>query len=333
VLIFLAFGVVGRLPFFPPFPDRGPSDLAYERVRSLLPFSGFHFNVGDLALPFGFPELLALELGAVALIAIALFLRYTKAGIAIRAAAENSERAALLGIGVGGLSTMVWAIAGLLSGVTSVSNGLMGDPGGIFTRDPSAIVAPLAAAVLARMTSLPIAVGVAVLIGVGANATQFSYSGSQPIVLIVLLVAVVAGLLLRRKATSRAEDATAEASWQASEEPRPIPEELRGVTSLRVSRAVLAAVALGAIGIFPFVTAARLINLGSVIALLAIVSVSLVVLTGWAGQVSLGQFAFVAVGAALAGGIVDGWRRSAPHWWRRSSGSRRCGSRGSTSRS
>ena len=307
LLVFLAFGMVGRLPFFPPFPDRGTGDLAYERIRSLLPFSGFEFNVGDLALPFGFPELLALELGAVALIGLALFLRYTRAGIAIRAVAENSERAALLGIGVGALSTTVWAIAGVLSGVTSVSNSLMGDPGGIFTRDPASLVAPLAAAVLARLTSLPVAVGAALLIGVGANATQFSYTGSQPIVLIVLLLAVVIGLLARKRGSTRTEESTAETSWQATEEPRPIPEELRSVTSLRVTRLVLAAIALAAVGAFPFLTAARLINLGSVIALLTIVALSLVVLTGWSGQVSLGQFAFVAVGAALAGGIVDGW--------------------------
>ncbi|HZQ26218.1 MAG TPA: branched-chain amino acid ABC transporter permease, partial [Acidimicrobiales bacterium] len=42
-------------------------------------------------------------------------------------------------------------------------------------------------------------------------------------------------------------------------------------------------------------------NLGSVIFIRALVALSLVVLTGWAGQVSLGQFAFVAV-AALVGG-------------------------------
>ena len=306
LLVILAFGVVGRLPFFPPFPDRGQADLAYERVRSLLPFSGFDFQVGDLRLPFGFPELLALELSVIALIGLTLFLRYTRAGIAIRAVAENTERASLLCIGVGTLSTGVWAIAGVLSGVTSVSNSLMGDPGGIFTRDPGALIAPLAAAVFARLTSLPIAVAGAVLIGIGANATQFSYTGSQPVVNMVLLVAVIAALLLRRRATGRLEDSMAETSWQATEEPRPIPEELRGVTALRVSRLVLIAVGLAAVGVFPFLAAARLINLGSVIALVTIVTLSLVVLTGWAGQVSLGQFAFVAVGAAVAGLLNDG---------------------------
>ena len=41
----------------------------------------------------------------------------------------------------------------------------------------------------------------------------------------------------------------------------------------------------------------------------AIVGVSLVVLTGWAGQISLGQFAISGVGAAVAGGLAanHGW--------------------------
>jgi branched-chain amino acid transport system permease protein len=47
------------------------------------------------------------------------------------------------------------------------------------------------------------------------------------------------------------------------------------------------------------------LNLVAFIAILGIVAVSLVVLTGWAGQVSLGQMAFVAIGAAVAGAATD----------------------------
>src|SRR5207249_5838203 len=38
--------------------------------------------------------------------------------------------------------------------------------------------------------------------------------------------------------------------------------------------------------------------------LYGIIAVSLVVLTGWAGQISLGQFGLVGAGAAAAGGLV-----------------------------
>ena len=50
-------------------------------------------------------------------------------------------------------------------------------------------------------------------------------------------------------------------------------------------------------------------NLAATILVFAIVGLSLVVLTGWAGQVSLGQMAFVGVGAAVAGAATArlGW--------------------------
>ncbi len=40
-----------------------------------------------------------------------------------------------------------------------------------------------------------------------------------------------------------------------------------------------------------------------------VIALSLVVLTGWAGEISLGQMAFVAVGAAVGGSITArfGW--------------------------
>src|SRR5207248_252596 len=41
-----------------------------------------------------------------------------------------------------------------------------------------------------------------------------------------------------------------------------------------------------------------------VLPIFGIVAVSLVVLTGWAGQISLGQFGLVGAGAAAAGGLV-----------------------------
>ncbi len=49
------------------------------------------------------------------MLAVIGFLRFTDYGVVIRAAAENGDRASLLGIPVPRLSTIVWAIAGLLS--------------------------------------------------------------------------------------------------------------------------------------------------------------------------------------------------------------------------
>jgi branched-chain amino acid transport system permease protein len=67
-----------------------------------------------------------------------------------------------------------------------------------------------------------------------------------------------------------------------------------------VARWSLIAVAAAALVVYPFVTDSGQTFLMSVIFLDAIVGLSLVVLTGWAGQVSLGQFGFAAIGGLVA---------------------------------
>src|SRR5262249_31384001 len=51
-------------------------------------------------------------------IGLALFLRHTRMGVALRASAENADRASLLGIPVRRVGTVAWTIAGFLASVT-----------------------------------------------------------------------------------------------------------------------------------------------------------------------------------------------------------------------
>ena len=55
---------------------------------------------------------------------LAWFLLRTDAGVAVRAAAENQDRALLLGIPVRRLQTIVWAVAGGLSTLSRESGRL-----------------------------------------------------------------------------------------------------------------------------------------------------------------------------------------------------------------
>lgn len=305
----IASSFIPGLGIFPPAKDRVDAiDLAPERIHRLLPFAGFKFHVGSLKAVFGFPEILAVELVVIALVGLAIFLRYTKSGVAIRAAAENAERAALLGIGVPALGTMVWVIAGVLSGMNLIGDGLMNDPTGL-SRGLSALLAPLAAAVLARMKNLPTAIGLSIIIGIVASATAWTYSDSTPAVSVALLVVIVAGLLLQRRGLLRTQQTEEESSWETTAEPRPIPKELRDLPTLRWARVSFIGACLLLVGLLPFMFAVRIQNLLGVILIFTIVGLSLVVLTGWAGQISLGQFGFVAVGAAVAGGLNANW-----HW-------------------
>jgi branched-chain amino acid transport system permease protein len=97
-------------------------------------------------------------------------------------------------------------------------------------------------------------------------------------------------------------------TWQATREVRPVPRELKGLTEVRLT-AIVGWVVLGAFVLtLPLWLSSSQMSLATIIVIFGIVAASLVVLTGWGGQVSLGQMAFVGVGAAVGGKLTDmGW--------------------------
>ena len=102
-------------------------------------------------------HLLMLGLAPVALGVLGWFLLGTDAGRAVRAAAENQDRALLLGVPVRRLQTIVWAVAGALS------TAIVHHQGAVHRRragrlvGAAAILPGLAVAVIARFQSLPVA--------------------------------------------------------------------------------------------------------------------------------------------------------------------------------
>src|SRR3954452_11594795 len=76
----------------------------------------FHMQIGVKTL--AGDELLIMVAVPVVIAGLAWFLLRTDSGVAVRAAAENSDRALLLGIPVRRLATIVWMIAGGLSALT-----------------------------------------------------------------------------------------------------------------------------------------------------------------------------------------------------------------------
>jgi ABC-type branched-subunit amino acid transport system ATPase component/ABC-type branched-subunit amino acid transport system permease subunit len=242
---------------------------------------------------------------AVVLIAagLAAFFRYSDMGIAVRASAENGDRAALLGIPVRRVSTVVWMLAGLVSGIGIFLRGpLVGLPldGQV---GPVILLYALTAAVIARMESLPVALGAGVALGMLDHSVYFA-SGFRPnvanaLILPILLVA----LLLQRRSKDRGRD-TGVTTWQAVKEFRGVPPELVHLPAVRRATLGIRAAALAIAVAAPFVVGELDRMTLSLIVIYAIVGVSLVLLSGWAGQVSLGQFALVGVGAAVAGGLA-----------------------------
>ena len=305
---------VVRWPIFPPLDERPAAALTPEEFERLLPFPGFSFEIGNFPLQYGFSEIFALEVAVLALAAVGVFFRYTRAGVAVRGLAENPERASLLGIGVARLSVIVWTITGALAGTTFILTSLTtGATGGGTQQDAFALLLPIfAAAVVGRMTNLPVTIYTAVLIGLAQRAWDFSYANDTELFNVWLFGLLAVGLVLQRRRIGRSEVGGG-TSWSATDEPRPIPKELRGIASIRVTRVALIALAVVALIAFPFIAPTGRTVLAGVIFVNAIAVLSLVVLTGWAGQVSLGQFAFVAVGAAVGGAMTES--AGIPFWF------------------
>ena len=96
-------------------------------------------------------------------------------------------------------------------------------------------------------------------------------------------------------------------TWRAVQEVKRIPTELRKVKEVVLARTATVAV-VGAFALFlPMLLDGSQTSLASAILLYAMVGVSMVLLTGWSGNVSLGHWAFVGVGALLAGRIATTW--------------------------
>jgi ABC-type branched-subunit amino acid transport system permease subunit len=299
-------GVVLSLPIF---PEEAASATQVELTAALkLPFRHFEFHIGNppLAIDFGFAHIFAIVVTIGALVGLGAFFRYSRAGVAVRASAENAERAELLGISVKALSTLVWGIAGFLSGLGVILTGTVSrgaDVGGVA---PITLVPALAAAVLGMMRSVPLAVFAAVAISVVRESFGWSFQGQGALIDVGLFVLVLASLLIQRKRLQRSEVADT-SSWTATEEIRPTPKELSGVGGIRAWRSIFIGVGSALVLLYPWLTPTGATNFGGFIAIVGIVIASLVVLTGWAGQVSLGQFAFVAVGAVTGGAMTAQW--------------------------
>lgn len=299
----LAIRAVEALPFIPDTRDLSIT-VQQDLQDPKFPFEGFEFTIGDQTLrPFGFPHVFAIEVSLIALLGMGAFFRYTRTGVAVRAVSANPERANLLGISVNKVSMVTWGITGMLSGATLILYGVIaGNPDAVFAGTFSAeiLVIGLVAAVLARMRSITAAAFWAVIL----TTWRLAWTTSQvdhPLLIDVFVFAVlVIALFLQRDQLLRSEGRGASA-WQAVREQRPVPRELDVVPAVAILRRSGIFIALVAGLAVPYFASVGFTNTMSVVFIEAIAVMSLVVLTGWAGQVSLAQWSLVGVGAVTTG--------------------------------
>ncbi|MGH2760790.1 MAG: ABC transporter permease subunit, partial [Actinomycetota bacterium] len=265
-----------------------------------LPFD-VSWRVGGVILHGG--EVAILILVPLLALALAGFFRFSSYGQAIRASAENPDAARLAGISVKRMSTIVWVIAGVLAAVTGLLVGPLRPIFQVGSAGPSILVRALGASLVGGMTNLPIAFGAGIAIGI-LEAIVFDNFTSGGIQDLVVFLVVMGALIVRARGLARStRDPASGFTFGVAE--RAMPVALASLRAVRRMRSAGVAAALAVAVVLPYLPILDLNTsektfLMTLVWGYALVGLSLTVLTGWAGQVSLGQFALVGVGAFAA---------------------------------
>lgn len=253
------------------------------------------FAVGALVVTPAYSGMLFLS--PLVALGLAVFLRRSRYGLGIRSASANPEAARMAGIFAGRMSSLSWALAGGLSALTAILTLPTQSFSGAESFGPNLLLRALTAAAVARMTSLPIALLAGLGVGVVEQMLLWNYPQSGLVELVLFMLTVVA-LLLQRTRSDRTESSVS--SWTAVQALRPIPKELRSLWPVRSLGLATGLVALSVAVILPTVISNSASTILTGVFAFAIVGLSVGLLTGLAGQLTLGQFAVAAVGGVTS---------------------------------
>ncbi|MGW2048867.1 ABC transporter permease subunit [Streptomyces sp. NPDC001858] len=228
-------------------------------------------------------------------VALALVFRLTRFGLAARAAAESEKGALVSGMSPERIAVANWALSSAIAGLS----GILIAP--IVPLVPVSytlfIVPALAAALVGNFTAVIPAVGAGLVIGMLQSELQFlqgkwSWLPQAGLAQLVPLAVILAYLVVRGRPLPTRGSLIQQALGRA---PRPD----RILVPALVSTALAVVVLLATRG---SIRAAVITSLT-----LAVVSLSLVVVTGFAGQISLAQLTLAGVGAFSLSKLSVAW--------------------------
>ncbi|MGI8492342.1 MAG: ABC transporter permease [Acidimicrobiales bacterium] len=217
-----------------------------------------------------------------------LLLRRTRFGTATRAVVDNRDLAGLIGVNAGTVGQVAWVTSTVFAAISGVL--LSTQEGLVLYVLPVLVIYAFAPAVLGRLTSLPLAFGGALALGLiqnileryGSSGFVAKLYGSIPyLALFVLLVAY----------GSRLKEVRSSLRPLVTQPPSRPPAQLFAV-------GVVGAVAAGAI--LPQALSGSILHDVAEAMAYSIIALTVVVLTGWTGQISLAQMSFAGVGAFSA---------------------------------
>jgi ABC-type branched-subunit amino acid transport system ATPase component/branched-subunit amino acid ABC-type transport system permease component len=242
-------------------------------VNSLLPTSELHF--GQLSITED--RLLIAAIAVIVTAVVVVWSSRTRLGLAVLAVAENRTVAAAMGWSPNLVGVVSWALGSVLAAVAII---LAAPLTGLNVGSLTLFVLPaMAAALVARFESYWLTLVGALVIGVGSS--EVTRYVSTPGVAGAIPLLVIVGLLIVRGATlpSKAEGAAS------------LPSVAPGRRSLP------AYLWFGAAAVLIAFISVNWLSAVTVTLLVGMIVLSVVVVTGFAGQLSLAQYALAGVGA------------------------------------
>jgi branched-chain amino acid transport system permease protein len=278
--------------------------LAFLQALALLIWGGspriltsiFSTNAFDFTsrLRVSYTQVFTLVLASTLGVGLWALLRHTRLGVATQAVVDNRDLAELNGVSSDTVSRTAWVISTMFAALVGVL--LSGQSKLDVYSLVLVVIFAFAPAVLGKLVSLPLAFAGALILGVGQSVV--TYWGSSGFLAnlyaSVPYLALFALLLLYGRQLKELR-----ASFQpVTSAPAATPAPRRRVFTIG---GVFGVIALA----LPLVlNEPRLGNVTSGL-VFASIALTLVVLTGWTGQISLAQFTFVGIGAFTVGHLAS----------------------------
>ncbi|MHB1510162.1 MAG: ABC transporter permease [Acidimicrobiales bacterium] len=243
---------------------------------------------------------------AVALL-LSLMFHFTQIGLRMQAMAESPRMVSLAGVNAGGVGLASWMLSSFLAGLAGVM--LAPAFGGLqsisFT---DLLVAAVAAAAAGSLKSLPWTFFGGILLGVAEEllsgylpSGEILSSGLRPAFPFVVLLGLLVFLPTLRKRWARSDDPLA----GCDPPPAPLASTAGGPLLRRASRGtIVLLVGAFVVSTMTWISGSWVFTITEML-VFAIVFLSIVLLAGMSGQISLCQAAFVGVGAFTAGQLAD----------------------------
>lgn len=302
-LLLLSLGVSQLLLALTFIPHLGP-----DTTRTTVFPQPFHSDLRIGGVTLTAMNILTAVLVPLLVVGLALFMRYTVYGKQIRAAANNPDEARLCGISVSRVSAVTWALAGGFSGVSAVLQAPQQASFNVAALGPFLLMLTLGAAAFGAFVSLPGALAGGLVLGV-VNQVVAAETGDGTTALLAVFVLIMVIVFVRGRAIAEVFELTG-----AAVEDLPVtrvPASMRRRPFVRYQPLYLGGTAVLVLALWPLLpyfnsTGNRFLL--SLVLIYAVLGVALTMLLGWGGQVSLGNFALVGLGAYLtARWSSEGW--------------------------